>query len=87
LRFSIGYTELVLKKLALAIDEELIRAARKVALDRNTSVNNLVRGFLETLVAESGEQRTAMIQIEDLFRQKPFAIGRRNWTRAELHEG
>jgi hypothetical protein len=74
------------KNLTLTIDEELIRAARKVALDRNTSVNSLVRGFLETLVAESGEQRTAMIQIEDLFRQKPFTMGKKNWTRAELHE-
>ena len=74
------------KNLTLTIDEELIRAARKVALDRNTSVNNLVRGFLETLVAESGEQRTAMIQIEELFRQKPFAMGKKTWTRADLHE-
>ena len=72
--------------MTLTIDEALIRAARKVALDRNTSVNNLVRGFLETLVAESGEQRAAMIQMEGFFRDKPFAIGRKNWTRADLHE-
>jgi hypothetical protein len=76
----------VSKNLTLTIDEELIRAARKVALDRNTSVNNLVRGFLETLVAESGEQRAAMIQIDELFRRKPFVIGKKNWTRADLHE-
>ncbi len=74
------------KNLTLTIDEELIRAARKVALDRNTSVNNLVRGFLEALVAESGEQRAAMTHIEELFRDKPFAVGKRNWTRSELHE-
>jgi hypothetical protein len=76
----------VFRNLTLTIDEELIRAARKVALDRNTSVNNLVRAFLETLVAESGEQRAAMIQIEELFRCKPFVIGKKNWTRADLHE-
>jgi len=70
----------------LTIDEGLIRAARKVALDRNTSVNNLVRGFLETIVAESGEQRAAMMHIEELFHDKPFAIGKKRWTRAELHE-
>ena len=73
------------KNLTLTIDEELIRAARKVALDRNTSVNNLVRSFLETLVAESGEQRSAMIVMEELFRDKPFAVGKRNWTRTEVH--
>lgn len=74
------------KNLTLTVDEELIRAARKVALDRNTSVNNLVRLFLESLVAESGQQRAAMIQMEELFREKPFAIGQRDWTRGELHE-
>jgi hypothetical protein len=76
----------VSRNLTLTIDEELIRTARKVALDRNTSVNNLVRGFLESLVSESGEQRAAMIELEDFFRQKPFAVGTKNWTRAELHE-
>ena len=74
------------RNLTLTIDEELIRAARKVALDRNTSVNNLVRGFLETLVAESGEQRAAMFRIEEFFQDKPFAVGKKNWTRERLHE-
>jgi hypothetical protein len=77
----------VSRKLTLTIDEELIRAAQKVALDRNTSVNKLIREFLETLVAESGEQRSAMVFIEELFRDKPFVVGKKSWTRAELHDG
>jgi hypothetical protein len=80
------YTELVSKNLTLTIDEDLVRAARKIALDRNTSVNSLVRGFLESLVAENGQQRAAMIEIEQLFRDKPFAVGKKNWTRTQLHE-
>jgi len=76
----------VSKNVTLTMDEDLIRAARKVALDRNTSVNNLVRGFLESLVAESGEQRAAMTELEGFFREKPFAIGTKNWTRADLYE-
>jgi hypothetical protein len=68
------------------IDEGLLRAARQVALDRNTSVKNLVREFLQALVAESGRQRASMNQIEELFHLKPFAIGKKNWTRTELHE-
>jgi hypothetical protein len=74
------------KNPTLTIDEELIRAARKVALVRNTSVNNLVREFLETPVAESGEQGASTIIMEEFFRDKPFAVGKRNWTRAELHK-
>ena len=74
------------KNLTLTIDEELIRAARKVALDRNTSVNNLVRQFLESVVSEAGEQRAALTNIEEFFREKPFVLGKKNWTRADLHE-
>lgn len=74
------------KNITLTIDEELIRAARKVALDQNTSVNNLVRGFLESLVKESGEQADAVQRVEEFFRTKPFLAGRKTWTRADLHE-
>lgn len=76
----------MLKKITVAIDEELIRAARKVALDRNTSVNSLVRGFLESLVKESGEQAHAMQSVEEFFRTRPFLVGRKTWMRADLHE-
>jgi hypothetical protein len=75
------------RKLTLTIGEELIHAARKVALDRNTSVKKLVCEFLEALVAESREQSSAMIVMEELFRDKPFAVGKKSWTRTELHEG
>jgi len=63
---------------------DLIRAARKVALDHNTSVNNLARGSLESVVKEPGEQKGAM-EMEGFFRDKRFALGKKNWTRADLH--
>jgi hypothetical protein len=76
----------VQRNLTLTVDEELIREARKVALDRNTSVNKLVRGYLEELVAESGAQHRAMIDLDELFREKPYTVGTKNWSRDELHE-
>jgi hypothetical protein len=76
----------VSRNLTLAIDDGLLRAARKVAIERDTTVNHLVRGFLEELVAESGEQRKALKNIEQLFEERPFVIGKKNWTRADLHE-
>jgi len=38
------------KILTLKIDEDLFRAARRIARDRNTSVNQLVRDYLEETV-------------------------------------
>ena len=66
--------------------KDLVRAARKVALDRNTSVNNLVREFLETLVSASGEQDAALRDLDELFRERPFIMGAKTWTRDELHD-
>ena len=70
----------------MTIDEELVRSARKIALDRNTSVNNLVREFLVALVSESGAQNTALDQVEEFFRTRPFSVGKKAWTRESLHE-
>jgi len=39
------------------IDEDLLLAARKVALDRGTSVNQLVRDYLAALVEEPRRKR------------------------------
>ena len=74
------------KNITLTIEEELVRAARKIALDRNTSVNNLVREYLVALVSESGAQNAALDQVEEFFRARPFSIGNKAWTRQDLHE-
>ena len=79
------YTEAVSRNLRLTIDEDLLRSARKVASEQNTSVSNLVRGFLESLVKESGEQKLAIEHIEELFRNRPFSVGCKYWARADLH--
>jgi len=44
-------------KVALAVDEDLLRAARTVALDQRTSVNQLVREFLAALVEDPSRRQ------------------------------
>ena len=44
--------EHVRQNLTLVIEEELLLAARKIALDKRTSVNQLVREYLASLVEE-----------------------------------
>ena len=39
--------------LTLTVDENLLRKARILALERGTSVNSMVREFIETMVNES----------------------------------
>jgi hypothetical protein len=80
------YTDYVSRNLTLTLDDDLLRAARKVAMDRNTSVNQLVRDYLADLVRETDRQQTALANLDRIFRQSRIRIGLRKWTRQELHE-
>ncbi len=68
--------------LTLAIEEELLRKARKLAIDRDTTVNQMVRQFLTESVKSASRRQAArqrlMSQAPDL---PPIT-----WTRDDLHE-
>ncbi|MDA3951700.1 MAG: hypothetical protein PF508_21010 [Spirochaeta sp.] len=71
----------------ISIDDDILKRARKIAIDRDTSFNGLVRGYIESLVAH--EQRRRQLQIEELdrlFAESTALVGPVTWTRDELHE-
>jgi len=72
------------KNLTVTVDESLLRAAQKIALDRNTSVSQLVRDYLARLVRDS-DQRQAAASLEEFFRTNRIQVGRRTWKRQDLH--
>jgi len=80
------YTDYVPKNLTLTLDEDLLRAARKVAIDRNTSVNRMVRDYLERVVRETDQRQTALATLDEIFRTQRVEVGRRTWKRQDLHE-
>jgi hypothetical protein len=74
------------QNLTLVVEEDLVLAARKVALDQGTSVNQLVRNFLATLVEESGRRRMARTRLKAAFENGLVEIGERTWSRDDLYE-
>ncbi len=79
------HTDYEQRNLTLTLDEDLLRAARKIATDRNTSVNQLVREFLRRLVQETDSQKAALAQVEEIFRISRIQVGKLDWTREDLH--
>jgi len=74
--------------LTLSVDENLLRRARIRALERGTTVNAVVREFLEGYASEE-ERRGARRRFVDRARAS-VAGGEgsgRDWTREELYEG
>ena len=74
------------RNLTLTIDDKLLRAARKIALDRDTSVNNLVREYLTQLVKGEDKQQAALENIRRIFKTSRAKAGPITWTRDELYE-
>jgi hypothetical protein len=81
------------KNLTLTIRPEVLREARKIALDRNTSVNAMVRDFLTAVVDEHAKdanlarmRKAAAEELKEMFRTLRVDPGPITWTRGELHE-
>jgi hypothetical protein len=73
--------------LTLSIDADLLKRARKIAIDRDSSLTGLIRGFLEELVRreETGNE-VAAAELEELFKRSAMVVGTKSWSRDELHE-
>ncbi len=73
--------------ITVSIDDDLLKRARKIAIDRDTSFSGLVRDYVEALVTR--EQRRRELQIDELdrlFAESTATVGPITWTRDELHE-
>ncbi len=74
------------RNLTLALDEELLDQARVFAAKRRTTVTELVRSHLRMLVQRDDRYEAACRQLRSYMEIPPLAVGRRRWTRDELHE-
>lgn len=73
--------------LTITIDEDALKKARIRALEQGTSVNAVVREFLEAYAGVRPEQRKALREFLELARASEAGSGgRRTWTRDELHD-
>jgi len=74
------------QNVTLVVDEDLLLAARKVALDQRTSVNQLVWEYLTALVEEPSRRRFARARLKKTFETGLVDVGDRNWRRDHLYD-
>jgi plasmid stability protein len=72
--------------LTIAVDKELLKRARVKAIEEGTSVNAVLRDYLERYVG-AGTTDAALAAFADLARQSTASSGPqgRSWDRDELH--
>ena len=71
--------------MTLVVEEDLLLAARRVALDQRTSVNQLVREYLVTLVEQPSRRRLARARLKKAFETGLVGVGDRTWSRDDLY--
>jgi hypothetical protein len=74
------------QNVTLVVEEDLLLAARKVALDQRTSVNQLVREYLAALVEEPSRRRLARARLRKALETGLVDVGDRKWSRDELYD-
>ena len=72
--------------LTLSVDDDLLKRARFRALERGTSVNALVRDYLESFAGQGQERAVrALLELSDRLRAGSGPEGR-SWSREQLYE-
>jgi hypothetical protein len=72
--------------LTITTDEDTLQRARLRALEQGTSVNALLRDYLEAFAGGRAAREAAVAALLDLSRHSGGRRGGRSWTRDELHE-
>ncbi len=75
------------KNITLAIDDDLLDKARVLAAMRRTSVNEMVRGYLERVVREEAEKDEAREELLKLIDESDADLGDWRPSRAETYSG
>ena len=71
--------------ITLSVDDEVVARARRYADRTGTSLNQLVRDYLDELTARDA-RHGALAELEALWKDEPGASGGRTWTRDSLYD-
>jgi plasmid stability protein len=75
-----------MSNLTIAVDEETLKKARIRAVTEGTSVNEVLRKYLEAYAGVSAEHRAALQDIIELSRQTESRSSGKRWSRDELYD-
>lgn len=72
--------------LTITVDDDLLRRARMQAIEKGTSVNAILRAYLEAFAGGREARTSAVERLLDLSRRSGSRRAKQGWTREDLHE-
>jgi metal-responsive CopG/Arc/MetJ family transcriptional regulator len=85
IRHSYTYT-VAMKNITLSVDENILATVRRYAAERNSTVNALVREYLTRIAAHEDRAKRARARLRQLSAQSQGRLGKKTWTREDLHD-
>lgn len=75
-----------MKNITLSVDENVLAAVRRHAVERKSTVNALVREYLTNLATHQDRANRARARLRQLSKQTQGRLGKKTWSREKLHE-
>lgn len=75
-----------MKNITLSIPEETLNEVRRIAAQRGTTVNALVRQYLDQLALNHDRAKQAMKELREMSEKSSAELGKITWTRDDLYE-
>ena len=72
--------------LTITVPEDVLKSARRRALEQGTSVNALLREYLRQFTGAQPGQAKAAQRVLELSRKARAGRGKSKWTRDDLHQ-
>lgn len=74
-----------MRNITLSVDENVLAVVRRHAAERNSTVNALVREFLTGIAQHEDRAKKARAKLQRLSAQSDGYLGRKTWSREDLH--
>ena len=73
--------------ITLSVDDEIIKKVRKIAIDKNTTLTAMIREFLNSVATRDAQEKNkAVRRLRKSFIKLSNDMGRKTWSREDLHE-
>lgn len=80
-----SYCVNVTRNITLSVEDSVLKEVRRIAVEKETTVNGLVRSYLQELAGEKRKRARARRELLKLLPKMRAGVGRIHWTREELH--
>jgi len=75
-----------MKNITLSVEDDVLAAVRRLAAERNSTLNALVRDYLTNLAAHDSRAKRARVRLRQLSSQSQGRLGQKTWSRDDLHD-